>query len=271
VIIDLSQFEELDRTSLLDVNGGYVGTGGVYIPDSYVRKHATNYKRTAGSTNGYLAQGGGQANTTGDSSNTYWAASSGPPTAEQIAADEAAWDDGYTVVEGEIEGQPDGVGAPVERGVTGSVEDVIRLNSSYTLSLDNEGNIVKLDQVGNIEDHVPLQDDVPAITLGLGLNISVAVILAAGVSVTFVDDTLGNSGVLLTIGGGVGLGGELGIGASIDGREGTIHGLAGPGQSTNAGVVAMMNYDNTTNTVTGLSAVGVGGSTQWTYSWLIEY
>jgi len=122
VIIDLSQFEELDRTSLLDVNGGYVGTQGVYIPDSYVYANANqhyrdsvdNGTRSLGSTYGYLSQGGGQANTTGDSSNTYWAASSGPPTEEQIAADDE-FNDG-------LNNQPDGVGSPGETGVIGSGE-----------------------------------------------------------------------------------------------------------------------------------------------------
>jgi hypothetical protein len=95
MILDSSVFEELDRNSLLEVNGGYVGTSGEYLRDSDVYNRANqhyrdsvdNGTRSAGSIYGYLSNGGGRANTTGDSGNTYWAASSGPPTSEDLEAD----------------------------------------------------------------------------------------------------------------------------------------------------------------------------------------
>jgi hypothetical protein len=62
--LDMAQFEELDRSILLEVNGGYYGIQNIYVPDSYVRKHATNYKKTKGSTYGYTSAGGGQASST---------------------------------------------------------------------------------------------------------------------------------------------------------------------------------------------------------------
>lgn len=47
---DLSQFEVLDKTELLEITGGYYGTSGTYVPDSYVQANATNYQPTVGST-----------------------------------------------------------------------------------------------------------------------------------------------------------------------------------------------------------------------------